>query len=76
METLINKIALVSGSSQGIGKETAMLFAERGASVIILARNKAKLEGVLSELPIVNDHQKHGVLVADFSNPSELQKVI
>ena len=76
METLINKIALVSGSSQGIGKETAMLFAERGASVILLARNKTKLEQVLIELPIVNQHQKHGILVADFSNPSELQKVI
>jgi len=76
METLINKNALVSGSSQGIGKETAKLFAERGASVILLARNKAKLEGVLSELPIVNEHQKHGILVADFSKPLELQKVI
>ena len=76
MKTLINKIALVSGSSQGIGKETAMIFAERGASVILLARNKTKLEQVLIELPIVNEYQKHRVLVADFSNPSELQKVI
>lgn len=76
METLSNKIALVSGSSQGIGKETAKLFADRGASVILLARNKAKLEGVLSELSIVNEHQKHGILVADFSKPLELQKVI
>jgi short-subunit dehydrogenase len=57
MESLINKIALVSGSSQGIGKETAKLFAQRGASVILLARNKAKLEGVLSELSVVNEHQ-------------------
>ena len=76
MEILINKNALVSGSSQGIGKETAKLFADRGASVILLARNKAKLEGVLSELSIVNEHQKHGILVADFSKPLELQKVI
>jgi 3-oxoacyl-[acyl-carrier protein] reductase len=76
MESLINKIALVSGSSQGIGKETAKLFAQRGASVILLARNKAKLEGVLSELSVVNEHQKHCVLVADFSNPLDLQKVI
>ena len=75
-QTLINKVALVSGSSQGIGKETAKLFADRGASVILLARNKTKLEGVLSELPLVNEHQKHGVLVADFSNPSELREVL
>ena len=76
MENLINKNAIVSGSSQGIGKETAKLFAERGASVILLARNESKLQGVLSELSIVNEHQKHGILVADFSNPSKLQQVI
>lgn len=77
MDTLLTKkMALVSGSSQGIGKETAKLFAERGASVILLARNKTKLEGVLSELPIINEYQQHGILVADFSQPSELQKVI
>ena len=42
MENLTNKNAIVSGSSQGIGKETAKLFAERGASVTLLARNKSK----------------------------------
>ena len=76
MASLINKIALVSGSLQGIGKETAKLFADRGASVILLARNKTKLEGVLSELSVVNKHQKHSILVADFAKPSELQEVI
>ena len=76
MEKLTNKNALVSGSSQGIGKETAMLFAKRGASVILLARNKIKLEAVLSALPVVNESQKHGILVADFSNPSELENII
>ena len=76
MASLTNKIALVSGSSQGIGKETAKLFADWGASVILLARNKTKLEGVLSELSVVNKHQKHSILVADFAKPSELQEVI
>ena len=76
MENLTNKNAIVSGSSQGIGKETAKLFAERGASVTLLARNKSKLQGVLSELTTVNEYQKHGILVADFSQPLELQKVI
>ena len=76
MENLTKKNVIVSGSSQGIGKETAKLFAERGASVTLLARNKSKLQGVLSELTTVNEYQKHGILVADFSQPSELQKVI
>ena len=76
MNDLINKNALVSGSSQGIGKETALLMAQRGANVILLARNEAKLRTVLAELPVVNDAQKHDFLVADFSRPDELDKVI
>ena len=42
--TLIGKTALVGGSTQGIGKATAKLLADKGASVILLARNRGKLK--------------------------------
>lgn len=69
-----NKNALVCGSTQGIGKATAILLAEEGVNVTLIARNEEKLKVVLAELP--NKNQKHNYLVADFSNPEELQKVI
>ncbi|AUC22323.1 short-chain dehydrogenase [Polaribacter sejongensis] len=71
---LQNKNALVCGSTQGIGKATAILLAEEGVNVTLIARNEEKLKEVLAELP--NKNQKHNYLVADFSNPEELQKVI
>ena len=40
-----------------------------GASVVLISRNKERLENVLDELPVINDAQKHEILVADFSNP-------
>ena len=71
---LKNKNALVCGSTQGIGKATALLLAREGANVTLLARNEEKLKSVLKELP--NKNQKHSYLVADFSNPEALKRVL
>lgn len=32
---LQNKVAIITGSSRGIGKATAILFAKEGASIVI-----------------------------------------
>mgnify|MGYP006085263325 CR=1 FL=1 len=69
-----NKNALVCGSTQGIGKATAILLAEEGANVTLIARNEEKLKVVLAELP--NKNQNHNYLIADFSKPNELKSVL
>ncbi len=66
-----NKNALVCGSTQGIGKASAMGLATEGVNVTLIARNEEKLKAVLSELP--NNNQKHRYIVADFSNPTDLK---
>ena len=72
---LKNKNALVCGSTQGIGKATAILLAEEGANVTLIARNKEKLKAVLSELNN-NGEQFHTYLIADFSKSKELKQVL
>lgn len=77
---LKNKNALVCGSTQGIGKATALLLAQEGANVTLLARNEEKLKAVLKELHECqferSREQVHSYLVADFSKPEELKKVL
>ena len=70
---LNNKYALVCGSTQGIGKATAIALAEEGVTVTLVARNEDKLKQVLSELP---RQRQHDYIVADFSDPDNLRRKV
>ena len=70
---LTGKQAVVCGSSQGIGRATAVQFAASGASVVLIARNEDSLRKVLRELPATKK-QNHNILVADFADPEGLKK--
>ncbi len=72
---LKNKNALVCGSTQGIGKATAIALAEEGVHVTLLARNEKALQSVLEELPNSGD-QQHSYLVADFSDLENVRKAV
>jgi 3-oxoacyl-[acyl-carrier protein] reductase len=72
---LRGKRAVVSGSTQGIGKASAMELALLGATVTLLARNEESLKSTVKELPTPTA-QQHDYLVADFSNPAQLKEVI
>ncbi|NBC24208.1 MAG: SDR family oxidoreductase [Bacteroidetes bacterium] len=73
--SLKNKTALVGGSTQGIGRATALELAEMGARVILLARNEEKLKKVLAELRAVSDLE-HEFLVADFTLPNQVKEAV
>ena len=50
MFSLKDKVALVTGASQGIGRETALALAEAGANVALAARNEEKLAALAEEI--------------------------
>jgi len=73
--SLLGKNAVVCGSTQGIGKATAIEMANLGASVTLVARSEPKLLSTLEELPKAAG-QVHGYLAVDFSNPEYLNSKI
>lgn len=50
MFSLKDRVALVTGASQGIGRATALALASAGAKVACAARNVEKLESVVAEI--------------------------
>jgi 3-oxoacyl-[acyl-carrier protein] reductase len=50
MFSLKDRVALVTGASQGIGRATALALASAGARVACAARNAEKLESVVAEI--------------------------
>jgi len=70
-----NKVALVTGSSRGIGKAIALRLAKEGANIAInYLKNKEQAENVAKEA------EKHGVKAkiyqADVSNYQEVEEMI
>lgn len=70
---LTGKRAIVCGSTQGIGKASAIELALLGADVTLIARDEDKLKSVVKEL---NPEGTHSYVVADFSNPDLLKSRI
>ena len=50
MSALLNKVAIVTGASSGIGYATAKLFAHEQAGLIVTARRRDKLDALVAEI--------------------------
>jgi uncharacterized protein len=70
----VNKTALITGSSNGIGYELARLHAEKGDNLVLVARSKDKLDELKKEL-----EEKHKVRIytigKDLSLPDAAREV-
>jgi 3-oxoacyl-[acyl-carrier protein] reductase len=69
---LDNKVAVVTGASQGIGRAIAMVLGESGATVVALARQVEKLNTLRSEIEALG--RKAVVIQCDVSSAEEIKR--
>lgn len=72
---LTGKTAIVCGSTQGIGKATAVELALLGANCVLVARNEDALKESLKDLD-TSKGQKHQYLAVDFQTPKLLKEKV
>jgi len=77
MGKLDGRAALITGASQGLGREIAAMYLREGASVVICARDKAMLEQTRAELaPLVTPGAKLIARPCDVSKPTEVDELV
>ncbi len=50
MGRLDGKVAIITGSTSGMGRDTAYLFAKEGAKVVVTGRNEARAKAVVDKI--------------------------
>ena len=62
------KVAIVTGASSGIGKATALILAERGATVVVAARRTEVLDELVAQIEQAGG--KASAVVTDVPSPA------
>ena len=70
-----NKICLITGSTDGIGLETAFNLAHQGATVILHGRNQTKGESAVKTIKQKTGNENITFLQADFASLSDVREL-
>ncbi len=75
--SLAGRSAIITGANQGLGKVIARAFIQAGASVLLCARDEAKLSEVVEELStLCETGQMVESIRADVSKPEDVRRLV
>src|SRR5438309_1178934 len=74
MASIDGRVALITGAGAGIGRGTALVFAEAGAIVIAVDKNKDTADETVDLLTRAGGHGR--AIRADVSSPEDMQATV
>jgi retinol dehydrogenase 12 len=74
-QNMHGKICLITGASLGIGRETALGLARRGAQVVIMGRNADRIHAAVEQIGREAGTERVAFLLADLSSQAEVRRV-
>lgn len=74
MGRLENKVAIITGGTSGMGRDTAFVFAEEGAKVVITGRNEERAKAVVEEIEAQGGQALY--VIADMNDRNSLQQIV
>lgn len=74
MGRLDGKVAIITGATSGMGRDTAYVFAEEGAKVMITGRNEARAKEVVDK--IIKNGGEASYVIADMADRGSVDKIV
>lgn len=71
---LAGKVAFITGASSGIGKATALLFAQEGAKIVVLATSREETDETVAQIQELGGEAL--AINADISKPKEVEGAV
>ena len=71
--SMSGKLCIVTGANSGIGKETALGLAQKGARVVMVCRNAEKGRAALEEIRRESGSSQVDLLIADMSSQASVR---
>jgi len=74
MDRLKDKVAIITGATSGMGRDTAYLFAEEGAKVMITGRNEKRAREVVENIKTKGGEAAY--VIADIADRKSLDRIV
>lgn len=68
-------ICLITGATDGIGRETALELAAKGFVVVVAARDAAKAQALVKEIELTTGHRDADTITADLRSLAEVRQL-